>query len=196
MVSPGSLFKTPPGVRMSVGKKRALWGAQPSLNALHSTLTRLSATLTETRNLHNKLTKADARKRAIYKRHHELKNWDHSLRFAMRLDPQNHTRRGIIETQKEINAILINERNAERKSAKLTKEWERSLKRYRQLARRVAHLNGTRTLNTRPLTENEKQTIRLTGQMIRNMAAARRTTRRFPFGQNVGDLIVRSIARR
>jgi len=196
MVSPGSLFKTPPGVRMSVGKKRALWGPQPSLNALHSTLTRLSATLAETRNLHNKMTKADARKRAIYKRHHELKNWIHNLSHAMRSEPREHTQRGINQTQKEINAILINQRNAERKSAKLTKEWERSLKRYRQLARRVAHLNGTRTLNNRPLTENEKQTIRLTAQMIKNMAAARRTTRRFPFGQNVGDLIVRSTARR
>jgi hypothetical protein len=83
-----------------------------------------------------------------------------------------------------------------RQFQKLTRESKKARQRYRQLARRVLYHSGSRNLNSRPLTNREKEAIRASGAIIRNMSAARRTVRHLPLPQNLGMLIIRSAARR
>jgi predicted RNase H-like nuclease (RuvC/YqgF family) len=196
MGSMKSLFKTPPSVRMSPGKKRALWASKPSLSAIHSALTRASAARAEERNLHARMMEAGQQKRAMTKRHRNLVSKVYNLRYRMKWTPSPSIQRQINQVQKEINANLPNLENKERKVEKLVAEWEKAQKRYHQLARRVTHLNGTRVLNSSPLTANEKAIVRITGAIVKNMSAARRTTRRLPLGQNISQTIIRSAARR
>lgn len=195
MVSPGSLFNSPKSVRTSPGKKRVFHKGR-NLKSLHSALTRVSAALAETRNLHNRMMEAGVQKRAIHKRYQNLGAKLSNLRHAMRWTPSPSIQRQLNKVQKEYNTVLPNVNNKERKSAKLIAEYEKAQKRYYQLARRVAYLNGTRTLNNSPLTENEKQIVRLTGAMVKNMSVTRRTARRLPFGTNIGEVITRSAVRR
>ena len=206
MASPGSLFKTPPGMRMSPGKKRVLYGPAPNLKSVHSALTRVSAALAESRNLHSRMMNAAVAKRRLHARHQTLVNKEFRSQYAMnqlqtKSYPNKEARlryasREIQKIQKEINAIMSNRRNAERKSNKLVADWEKSKKRYFQLARRVVRINGTRNLNTYPLTHGEIQAVRTIGTFAKNMSAARRTVRHLPLPQNMGMSIVRSMARR
>ena len=83
-----------------------------------------------------------------------------------------------------------------RKFFKLTEKMTKAQHRYRQLVRRVIYPNGRRNLNTRPLTQAERNIIRRTAAIVKNMSAARRTVRRLPLNKNTGTTIVRSIARR
>jgi len=83
-----------------------------------------------------------------------------------------------------------------RKFFKLTEKMTKAQHRYRQLVRRVIYPNGRRNLNTRPLTQAERNIIRRTAAIVKNMSAARRTVRRLPLNKNTGATIVRSIARR
>lgn len=196
MTSPGSLFKTPQGVRMSPGKKRVLYGPGPNIKSIHAALTRVSAALAESRNLHAQMMEAGVQKRAAHKRHMKLLDKFYNLRRQMRMRPSANVQGLLNQAQKEVNASLPNVVNKERASTKLIKQWENSKKRYHQLARRVAHLNGTRNLNNRPLSQGEKEAIRLTATIVRNMSAARRTVRRLPLPRNMGHLVIRSAARR
>lgn len=150
MVSPGRLFNTPPGVRMSPGKKRVLYGPAPNLKSLHAALTRASAALAEQRNLQARI-------------------------------------QGMTPAQ------LVTQY---RKFQKNTREYKKARKRYHQLARRVIYTNGTRNLNARPLTQREREAIRATSAIVRNMSAARRTVRHLPLPQNLGMLVIRASARR
>lgn len=197
MVSPGSLFRTPPSVRMSPGKKRAFWwGPIPNLMSLHSALTRASAALAESRNLHARMMEAGVQRRAAHQRVSDLVGKLARLQHRMRMYPSAALQEQIEHVQRQINDELPNMTNKERRSAVLIREFEKSRKHYHQLARRVAYLNGTRNLNNRPLNEREKNTIRQTAAIVRNMTAARRTTRRLPLPRNVAHAIIRSMARR
>ena len=198
MASPGRLFNDPPGVRMSPGKKRVLYGPAPSIKSLHAALTRVSAALAEQRNLQAQMMEAGVHKRNIHKRHQNLVNKLANLRHRMRWTPlavpalqQRHD-----QLRKQINAILPNVRNKERTSERLIRQWENSKKRYHQLARRVIYHNGSRNLNSRPLTNREREAIRASGAIVRNMSAARRTVRHLPLPQNLGMLVIRASARR
>ena len=71
MTSPGRLFDTPPGVRMSPGKKRVFHGGR-NLASLHAALTRASAALNESRNLQAQMLEAGVQKRAIHNRVRKL----------------------------------------------------------------------------------------------------------------------------
>lgn len=152
MVSPGRLFNTPPGVRMSPGKKRVLFGPAPNLKSLHAALTRVSAALAEQRNLQARIA---------------------GMTPAQFLSPTQY-----------------------RRFQKNTREYRNARRRYRQLARRVIYTNGSRNLNSRPLTQREREAIRASGAIVRNMFAARRTVRHLPLPQNMGMLIIRASARR
>jgi len=152
MVSPGRLFNTPPGVRMSPGKKRVLFGRMPNLNSVHTALTRASAAMAESMNLQAQIAEMPP---------------------AAYLSSAQY-----------------------RKFFKLTEKMTKAQHRYRQLVRRVIYPNGRRNLNSRPLTNREKEAIRASGAIIRNMSAARRTVRHLPLPQNLGMLIIRSAARR
>jgi len=152
MVSPGRLFNTPPGVRMSPGKKRVLYGRMPNLNSVHTALTRASAAMAESMNLQAQIAEMPP---------------------AAYLSSAQY-----------------------RKFFKLTEKMTKAQHRYRQLMRRVIHPNGTRNLNTRPLTQAERNIIRRTAAIVKNMSAARRTVRRLPLNKNTGMLIIRSAARR
>jgi hypothetical protein len=118
------------------------------------------------------------------------------LQHRMRLRPSAALQDQIDHVQRQINDELPNMTNKERRSAVLIKEYEKSVKRYHQLARRVAHLNRTRNLNNRPLSPREKEAIRLTATIVRNMSAAQRTVRHLPIPRNMGHLVIRSAARR
>ena len=196
MVSPGRLFNTPPGMRMSPGKKRVLFGPAPKFNSIHAALTRVSAALAESQNLQAQMMEAGVHRRAAHNRARKLDNKITNLRHRMRWQPSEAYQRQLNQAQKELNAILPNVRNKERKSNKLVRQFENSKKRYHQLARRVAYLNGTRNLNNRPLTQREKEAIRVTAAIVKNMSAARRTVRRLPLPRNVGNAIIRASARR
>ena len=152
MISPGRIFNTPPGMRMSAGKKRVLYGPAPSLRSLHAALTRVSAALAEQRNRQARIA---------------------GMTPAQFTSPTQY-----------------------RQFRKNTSEWIKSKKRYRQLARRVLYHSGSRNLNSRPLTNREKEAIRASGAIVRNMSAARRTVRHLPLPQNLGMLIIRASARR
>lgn len=200
MVSPGRLFNTPPGVRMSPGKKRVFHGGR-NLTSLHAALTRASAALAETRNLEAQMMEAGVHKRAAHNRARKLDtklfNFRHSMKWTPSASEAAAFQQKINQAQKELNTVLLNVRNKERTSNKLIKQWENSKKRYHQLARRVAHFNnGTRNLNNRPLSPREKHIIRTTARIVRNMSAARRTVRRLPLPRNMGHLVIRSAARR
>jgi len=151
MVSPGRLFNTPPGVRMSPGKKRVFHRGR-NLASLHAALTRASAALAEHRNLQARVAATTP---------------------AQFLSPTQY-----------------------RQFQKLTRESKTARQRYRQLARRVIYTNGSRNLNSRPLTQREREAIRASGAIVRNMSAARRTVRHLPLPQNLGMLIIRASARR
>ena len=198
MISPGRIFNTPPGVRMSPGRRRAFYGPTSNLRSLHAALTRVSAALAEERNLHARMTEAGIQKENTRKRHKNLVNKLSSIRQRMRRSPLAVAafQQQLNQVQKEINAILPNVHNKKRQSNKLVKQWENSKKRYHQLARRVIYHNGSRNLNSRPLTIREREAIRASGPIVRNMSAARRTVRHFPLPQNLGMLIIRSAARR
>lgn len=196
MVSPGSLFGTPTGIRMSPGKARVLFRVPPSLTSVHSALTRVSAALAESENLHTRMMVAGVQKRAAHQRHQTLRTKLHNLQYRMRWRPLESYQRQINKAQKNVNANLPNVINKERTSERLIRQWENSMKRYHQLARRVVYLNGTRNLNNRPLTHAEKETIRITSQIIRDMVSARRTVRHLPLNKNTGSMITRSAARR
>lgn len=196
MVSPVRLFNTPPGVRMSPGKKRVLYGPAPNLKSVHAALTRASAALTEQQNIQAQMMEAGVHKRAAHNRARKLDNKITNLRHRMRWQPSEVYQRQLNQAQKELNAILPNVRNKERTSNKLIRQWENSKKRYHQLARRVIYHNGSRNLNSRPLTNRERAAIRASGAIVRNMSAARRTVRHLPLPQNLGMLIIRSAARR
>lgn len=195
MASPGRMFNTPPGVRMSPGKKRVLYGPAPNLKSLHSALTRVSAALAETRNLFSRMMNAGVAKRNIHQRHQKLFN-ERARLYATRRKPSADYQQRFNQLQKEINSITLNVRNKEKQSNKLIKQWENSKKRYQQLARRVVYTNGSRNLNARPLTQREREVIRVSGAIVRNMSAARRTARHLPLPQNLGMMIIRSAARR
>lgn len=194
MVSPGRLFNTPPGVRMSPGKKRVLF--RPKLNSIHAALTRASAAFAEFQNIQAQMMEASVHKRAAHNRQqaffYRLTNYQN----RMRSHPSESYQKIINHAQKELNAITPIARNKERTYARLVKQWENSKKRYHKLARRVIHLKGNRNLNNRLLTSKEKEAIRVTAAIVKNMSAAQRTTRRLPLPRNVGNVIIRSLARR
>lgn len=196
MVSPGRLFNTPPGIRMSPGKKRIMWGPAPHLKSVHAALTRASAALAESENLAAQMMEAGVHKRVAHERERKLVNKLSNLRHGMRWNPSAAIERQINNAQRELNTVALNARNKERTSERLIKQWKKSKKRYHQLARRVAYLNGTRNLNTSRLTEQEKYIIQTTSAMVKNMSAAQRTVRRLPIPHNLGMLIIRSAARR
>ena len=200
MVSPGRLFNTPPGVRMSPGKKRVLWGPAPNLKSVHAALTRASAALAESRNIEARMMEAGVHKRAAHQREQKLVNELANLWTQMRVHPsvnvQQRTIQRIIRVQREMNEVAPNVRNKEKRSERLIRQFENSTKRYHQLARRVAYLNGTRNLNNRPLTQREKEAIRVTAAIVKNMSAARRTVRHLPLPRNMGHLVIRASARR
>jgi DNA repair exonuclease SbcCD ATPase subunit len=196
MVSPGRLFNTPPGVRMSPGKRRVLYGPGPSIKSIHSALTRVSAALAESRNLHTRMMNAGVQKRAAHQRVSDLVGKLARLQQRMRLRPSAALQEQIDHVQRQINDELPNMTNKERRSAVLIKEYEKSMKRYHQLARRVAHLNRTRNLNNRPLSPREKHIIRTTARIVRNMSAAQRTVPHLPIPRNMGHLVIRSAVRR
>ena len=179
---------------MSPGKKRVLFGPAPNLKSVHSALTRVSAALAETKNLHSRMMNADVAKRVAHQRHQKLFN-ERARLYATRRKPSADYQQRFNKLQKEINTIIPNVRNKERISNKLTRQWENSKKRYHQLARRVVYHNGTRNLNTRPLTPREREAIRATGATVRNMAEARRTVRHLPLPHNLGMLILRLATR-
>lgn len=191
MVSPGRLFNTPPGVRMSPGKKRVLFGPAPNLNSIHAALTRASAALAETRNLYGRMMNAGVAKRVAHRRQQALIN-ERARLYATRRKPSADYQQRFNQLQKEINALEPNVRNKERASNKLNKQWENSKKRYHQLARRVVHLKGNRNLNNRPLTPKEREAIRITAAIVKNMSSARRTVRHLPLPRNMGHAIIRS----
>jgi hypothetical protein len=199
MVSPGRLFNTPPGVRMSPGKKRVFQGGR-NLISFHAALTRASAALSESRNLHARMMEAGVHKRAARNRARKLDTKLFNLRHSMKWTPSASEaaafQQRINQAQKELNAILLNVHNKERTSTKLIKQWENSKKRYHQLARRVVNRSGVRTFNNSPLTQRELNAVRVTSRVIKNMSEARRTVRHFPLPQHMGMLIIRSAARR
>jgi len=199
MVSPGRIFNTPPGVRMSPGKKRVFHGGR-NLRSLHTALTRASAALNESRNLQARMMEAGVQKRAAHNRARKLDTKLFNLRHSMKWTPSASEaaafQQRINQAQKELNTILLNVHNKERTSNKLIKQWENSKKRYHQLARRVINWNGSRAFNNSPLTQRELNAVRTMSSSIKNMASARRTVRHFPLPQNLGMLIIRSAARR
>ena len=199
MVSPGRLFNTPPGVRTSPGKKRVFHGGR-NLQSLHAALTRASAALNESRNLQAQMMEAGVHKRAAHNRARKLDsklfNFRHSMKWTRSASEAAAFQQKINQAQKELNALEPNVRNAERKSEKLIKEWEKAQKRYHQLARRVVNWSGSRTFNNSPLTQRELNAVRTMSRAIKNMASARRTVRRLPFGSNVSQIIIQSAARR
>ena len=196
MVSPGSLFRTPPGVRMSPGKKRVLFGPAPNLKSVHAALTRASAALAESQNLAAQMMEAGVHKRVAHNRQQKLVNKIVNLQHAMIWHPSTAYQKQLNQAQKEFNTLTPNVRNKERASERLIEQWEKSKKRYYQLARRLAYLNGTRNLNNSPLTQREKEIIRQTAAIVKNMSTARRTVRNFPLPRNMGTLVVRASARR
>jgi hypothetical protein len=196
MVSPGRLFNTPPGVRMSPGKKRVLWGPAPNLKSVHSALTRVSAALAESRNLHRRMMESEERSRNMEKLYQKHINEWVRLHELMKRNPSAAINRKLHEARVRINAAKLSSKNIRRKGDKIADEWERAVNRYRQLARRVVHHNGSRNLNSRPLTQREKEAIRVSGAIVRNMSAARRTVRHLPLPRNMGHLVIRASARR
>ena len=199
MVSPGRIFNTPPGVRMSPGKKRVFHGGR-NLQSLHTALTRASAALSESRNLQAQMMEAGVHKRAAHNRARKLDTKLFNLRHSMKWTPSASEaaafQQKINQAQKELNTILLNVRNKERTSNKLIKQWENSKKRYHQLARRVVNWSGARTFNNSPLTQRELDAVRTMSRSIKNMAEARRTVRHLPLPHNLGMLVIRSAARR
>ena len=184
---------------MSPGKKRVFHGGR-NLQSLHAALTRASAALNESRNLQAQMMEAGVHKRAAHNRARKLDsklfNFRHSMKWTRSASEAAAFQQKINQAQKELNALEPNVRNAERKSEKLIKEWEKAQKRYHQLARRVVNWSGSRTFNNSPLTQRELNAVRTMSRAIKNMASARRTVRRFPFGTNVSQLIIQSAARR
>jgi hypothetical protein len=199
MISPGILFNTPPGVRMSPGKKRVFHGGR-NLTSLHAALTRASAALAETRNLEAQMMEAGVHKRAAHNRARKLDtklfNFRHSMKWTPSASEAAAFQQKINQAQKELNIVLLNVRNKERTSNKLIKEWEKAQKRYHQLARRVVNWSGSRTFNNSPLTQRELNAVRTMSRAIKNMASARRTVRRLPLPRNMGHLVIRSVTRR
>jgi hypothetical protein len=199
-VSPGRLFNTPPNVRMSPGKKRELYGPGINLSAIHTALTRVSAALAESQNLKAQMMEAGAQKREAHKRARKLDDIISNLRRRLLWSPSETYQRQLNQAQKELNAILPNVRNKERRSNKLIRQWKASKKRYRQLARRVIYYhiynNGTRNLNSRPLKQNEKKAIRNAAAIVKNMTSTRRTVRQLPLPRNLRGPIIRSAAYR
>jgi predicted nuclease with TOPRIM domain len=192
------LFNTPSGVQMSPGKKRVLYGPGPSLNTQHAGLTRVSAALAESRNLYDKMMQSEAHYRNTGQRYQRFINeWVriHEMMQRQR-NPSEALRRNLQAAQREINAANQSMKNIRRRGDKIADQWEKSAKRYRQLARRVIYPNGSRNLNNRLFTRREKEAIRASGAIVANMAAARRTVRRISLNQNAGSEIIRSMARR
>jgi len=199
MASPGTLFNSPENVRTSPGKKRVFHGGR-NLTSLHAALTRASAARAEERNLHARMMEAGVQKRAAHNRARKLDSKLFNFRYSMKWTPSASEaaafQQKINQAQKELNAILPNVRNAERKSEKLIKQWEKAQKHYHQLARRVVNRSGSRTFNNSPLTQRELNAVRAMSRVIKNMASVRRTVRRLPFGNNVSHQIIQSAARR
>lgn len=139
---------------------------------------------------------AGVQKRAAHQRVSDLVGKLARLQHRMRFRPSVALQEQIEHIQRQINDELPNMTNKEIRSERLIKEYEKSVKRYHQLARRVAYLNGTRNLNNSRLSEREKNTVRHTGAIVRNMFAARRTARRLPLPRNMALRIIQLSAQR
>jgi hypothetical protein len=182
---------------MSPGRKRVLYGPGPSLNTLHAALTRVSAALAESRNLYDKMMHSEAQYRNMDQRYQRFINeWVriHEMMQRQR-NPSEALHRNLQAAHVRIIAANQSMKNIRRRGDKIAEQWENSAKRYRQLARRVIYKNGSRNLNSHFFTRREKQAIRDSGAIVKNMAVARRTVRRISLPQNMRDEIVRLTAR-
>lgn len=195
MISPGRLFNTPPNMRMSPGRKRVLYGSRPSLNTLHSALTRVSAALAESRNLYDKMMHSEAQYRNMDQRYQRFINQWVRIYEMMKQNASEALDRKLQAAHVRIIAANQSMKNIRRRGDKIAEQWENSAKRYRQLARRVIYKNGSRNLNSHFFTRREKQAIRASAANVKNMAVARRTVRRISLPQNMRDEIVRLTAR-
>ena len=129
----------------------------------------------------------------LYQKH--INEWVR-LHELMERNPSAAVNRKLQEAHVRINAARLASNNIRRKGDKIAEEWERAVKRYRQLARRVIHPNGSRNLNNNPFTRREKEAIRVAGAVVKNMSVARRTVRHLSLPRNMRDMIIRSAARR